>query len=120
MKTFTALAVLLFSFAPAMAQTTSPFNGKVLENGTIVAGGTAQKIFGGDYIGRGYELLNPNTTTSDVCWFAQDTTASIHGAGSAPIVAGGGYVTPRDYSTRNGYVSIVCPTTGDTYVAKRW
>ncbi len=85
---------------------------------TIVAGGTAQTLFGGVTPTNGYEICNPDPIED--LWFSDTTTAAANGTGSFRIPANGGvYNTPNAYKPA-GAVSIVGATTGHKITARRW
>ena len=86
-------------------------------SGSIAAGGTAQQLAPANAARKGWRLQN--TSTGDL-WF-NDTggTASIGGADSFKIGAGGYYETPVGGSSQAA-ISIFGATTSQTFSASEW
>lgn len=86
-------------------------------SGSIAAGGTAQQLAAANSARKGWRLQN--TSTGDL-WF-NDTggTASIGGADSFKVGAGGYYETPVGGSSQAA-ISIFGATTAQTFSASEW
>ena len=81
----------------------------------IIAGGSAQPLFGGAASINGYLVANNSATTLYVCDVA---TASAGGA-SIPIAPGTSFATPTGYRPA-GAVSIYGAQTGQQFAARWW
>ena len=79
---------------------------------TITLGGTAQSVFTANAIRTFFFIVN----TSDTIMYVDDTGATATSA-SLPLRANGGYYEPHVAPT--GAISLLCATTGKTFVAKQ-
>ena len=102
----------------ALLSVSSALAASNIGDGTITTGGTAQYLFAQAVPAHGYSVINPNL--SDDCWVGDSTVAAVNGQGSARVAANGGeYRTPDNYFPV-GPVSLICPTTGDVFTARKW
>lgn len=84
-------------------------------SGSIVAGGSAQALFGGATLLNGYLVANNSASPLYVC----DVTLASTGGASIPIAPGAIFVTPTGYRPAGG-VSIFGPQTGQQFAARWW
>lgn len=82
--------------------------------GTITAGGTSQVIFAANQDRRYFEFQNTSDTTMYID-FGQAATNT--GTKSFKIDAGGSYINPGNFCTHLN-ITVLCATTGKTFVAK--
>lgn len=86
-------------------------------SGSITAGGTAQDIYSAEQKPRlGFEFFN----TSDTVMYLDFGTAATTTKG-IPVPAGGSYYLPGSGGVvPSGRLSVLCATTGKTFVCKIW
>ncbi len=84
-------------------------------SGTVVAGGTAQAVFGGIVPVNGWLVANNSLQMLYVC----DVGAATSGGASIPVAPGAVFATPSGYKPA-GAVSLFGGTTGQQYAARRW
>jgi len=86
-------------------------------SGSITAGGTAQNVYTADQVPRsGFEFYN----TSDTVMYLDFDTAATTTKG-IPVAAGGSYYLPGNAGVvPTGRLSVLCATTGKTFVFKSW
>jgi hypothetical protein len=84
-------------------------------SGMIVAGGTAQTLFGGIVPANGWLVANNSAATLYVC----DVGIATAGGASIPVAPGGVFATPSGYKPA-GVISLYGSTTGQAYAARRW
>jgi hypothetical protein len=84
-------------------------------SGTVVAGGSAQTLFGGVVPINGWLVANNSAATL----YVSDIGTATSGGASIPIAAGGVFATPSGYKPA-GAVSLYGTTTGQTFAARRW
>lgn len=84
-------------------------------SGSVVAGGTAQALFGGLFPANGYLVANNSSTTL----YVSDVGTATSGGASIPIAAGAVFMTPSGYKPA-GTVSLWGSTTGQAFAARRW
>lgn len=84
---------------------------------SIAAGGTAQDIYTAEQRPRlGFEFYN----TSDTVMYLDFDTAATTTKG-IPVAAGGSYYLPGNAGVvPTGRLSVLCATTGKTFVFKSW
>lgn len=84
---------------------------------TIAAGGTAQDVYTADQTPKnGFEFFN----TSDTVMYLDFGTAATTTKG-IPVAAGGSYYLPGNAGVvPTGRLSVLCATTGKTFVFKSW
>jgi hypothetical protein len=85
-------------------------------SGTIMAGGTAQNLFGGATPSNGYLVQN---TSNSVMWINDTGTAATIGGSSFMINPAAEIVSPPGYKPPSA-LSIFGATTGQTFAARRW
>ena len=115
-----AMALLALWAGPALPQSQQGLQGGRAIPGDIavVAGGTAQTLFGGVVPLHGWSVANPNA--SDDLWCSDSTVAATNGLGSQRVTANGGFYETPDLYYPSGVVSCVGPATGDKITARRW
>lgn len=93
-----------------------PLTGKTQSDGggTITTGGTSQTIFAANSDRRYFEFQNTSDTTMYVD-FGQAATST--GTKSFTVTAGGSYVNVSNFCTHLS-ITVLCATTGKTFVAK--
>ena len=84
-------------------------------SGTVVAGGTAQMLFGGITPTNGWLVANNSSGTL----YVSDVGSATTGGASIPIPAGSLFATPSGYNPA-GPVSLYGATAGQAYAARRW
>jgi hypothetical protein len=84
-------------------------------SGTVIAGGTAQTLFGGVVPANGWLVANNSAAALYVC----DVGTAMAGGASIPIAAGGVFATPSGYKPA-GAVSLYGQNTGQAFAARRW
>lgn len=86
-------------------------------SGSITAGATAQQLAASNTARKGWRLQN--TSTGDLWFNDTGNAASIGGAGSFKVAAGGYYETPNGGASQTA-ISIYGATTGQTFSASEW
>jgi hypothetical protein len=84
-------------------------------SGTVIAGGTAQTLFGGIVPANGWLVANNSAGTLYIC----DVGVATAAGASIPVAPGGLFATPSGYKPA-GAVSLYGSTTGQAYAARRW
>ena len=84
---------------------------------TITAGGTAQDVYTkADQPKNGFEFYNTSDTVMYLDWDRDATSAN-----GVPVAAGGSYYMPGPGGViPSGRMSVLCATTGKTFVCKCW
>jgi hypothetical protein len=104
------------SLASLLTRTRAPAV-PVNRSGTITTGGTAQSLIAANATGIRFSLKNLHATSS--LWFDETGTAAVASQPSYELKPGAAYESPLGQIVTGG-VSIIGPTTGQSFYAREW
>jgi hypothetical protein len=104
------------SLATLVTRTRAP-SAPVNRSGTITAGGTAQSLVAANATGVRFSLKNLHATAS--LWFDETGVAAVASQPSFELKPGALYESPQGQVITGG-VSIIGPTTGQSFYAREW